>query len=996
MATDLEIFLLGGLQVRQNGAAVASFMSSKAPALLAYLAVTGRPHQREALAGLLWGEMPDAAAANNLRQVLSNLRKLFDPHLLITRDTVAFNRAAPHFLDIDAFSELLRLSSGQPAGQRAGLLRQALSHYQGDFLHGFYVRDAPDFEDWALVERVRLRDLALGALDQLTQLLLESGQCQEAVESSARLLAMDPWREEAHRWRMLALARCGQHSAALAQYQSCRKVLSQEFDAAPAAETTALYQRIRAAMNGPRHNLPAALTGFVGRQQELAELHSLLASPNTRWLTILGPGGAGKTRLAVETARAGQSMFLNGVWFVPLTAAAPAGPEALAAAIAQAVGCPLNGPDAPEQQLLAFLRSRELLLVLDNLEEWLDAAGWLSGLLAQAPEVKVLATSRQRVDLQAERVYTLEGLPTPPPATADPSAFAAVQLYLRRVRRVEADFVLEGEEAAAAAQICRLVQGLPLGIELAAAWTTQLSSAEIAAQIERSLDFLATSRRDVHPRQRSLRAVFDWSWSRLPAPEQAAFARLAVFSGPFTRAAAEQVAGATPAILGALLDKSLAWRRGQLYQLHQVASQFGCEKLSQAGEAEATHARHARHYARFLAHLQEQTGGRYQPAGLAEIEQELDNVRAAWQRLIDAADVAGLADAAAGYYPYLAIRSHFREGYAAFAAARLALQPLATAGPLERLTYAQATARAGRFLSFLSRYAEARPLLEESLAIFTELGNRDEMAFALSQLGGTERMEGNLALAEEHLRACLALRQETGNLAGQAVAQLELAGVSFLAGDFAATQAGCQEGLAAAEAAGDMQTAAHLLTGLSLSSRELGQFDQALAYGRRSQAIYEQLGDRYGQLQAALTLGELSRQMGDLAQARRFSQEATQLSQEIGDRSGEASSHYRLGRIAAGLGEREEALRHLRLTLEIGQEIGEAPLVLDTLLEIGCLLGAGNARERGAQILAALLAQPQLPERQRQRVSQALAALPAPPVGRPAPSLEEAAALALR
>lgn len=269
------------------------------------------------------------------------------------------------------------------------------------------------------------------------------------------------------------------------------------------------------------------------------------------------------------------------------------------------------------------------------------------------------------------------------------------------------------------------------------------------------------------------------------------------------------------------------------------------------------------------------------------------------------------------------------------------------------------------------------------------------MAFALGQLGGTARMEGNLALAGEHLRACLALRQETGNLAGHAVAQLELAGVAFMAGDFQATQAGCQEGLAAAEAAGDLQTAAHLLTGLSLSSRELGQFPQALAYGRRSQEIYRQLGDSYGQLQAALTLGELSRQMGDQAQARRFCQQAAQLSQEIGDRSGEAASHYRLGQIAADLRELEEALHHLRQALEIGLEIGEAPLVLDTLLEIGCLLGAGGDRARAAEILRALLAQPPLPERQRQRAGQALAALPAPPPGRPALSLEEAAALAV-
>ena len=203
----LEIRLLGGLQVRYDDADAPHFVSSKVPALLAYLAVNRRPHQRDALAGLLWGELPDAAAANNLRQALTNLRKLLDPHLLITRDTVAFDHSVPHFLDVEAFMDRLRLSGGQPAGQRAGLLRQALALYQGEFLEGFYVRDAPDFEDWALVQRVHLRELALHGWDTLTGLLLASGDYDGANDAAGRLLAMDPWREEAHRQRMLALDR---------------------------------------------------------------------------------------------------------------------------------------------------------------------------------------------------------------------------------------------------------------------------------------------------------------------------------------------------------------------------------------------------------------------------------------------------------------------------------------------------------------------------------------------------------------------------------------------------------------------------------------------------------------------------------------------------------------------------------------------------------------------------------------------------------------------
>jgi tetratricopeptide (TPR) repeat protein len=476
------------------------------------------------------------------------------------------------------------------------------------------------------------------------------------------------------------------------------------------------------------------------------------------------------------------------------------------------------------------------------------------------------------------------------------------------------------------------------------------------------------------------------------------FARLAIFRGPFTREAAHQVAGATPSILASLVDKSLAWRRGQVYQLHEVARQFGWELLDRAGDVEATQARHAQFYAAFLARQHQQIVGHDQPAALAEVDQQIDNVRLAWQWLVEQRDAAGIAAATDGYYGFLAIRSRFRDAVEVFDAARLALQPSIADDPAARLTYYKVTARAGRFLSYQARYAEARALLDESLAGLSVLDDKVELAFVLNHLGSTARMEGDLALAGQHLQACLALRRETGNLAGQDVALLELAGVAFMAGDFEAARARCQEGLGVAEAAGDVQTTAHLLTGLSLSLRELGQFDQALAYGRRSQAIYQQLGDSYGQMQAFLTLGELSRQMGDLPQARHFCQQAAQISQEIGDRSGEADSYYRLGQIAADQDEQDEALRQLRLALELSVENRETPLILDALLEIGCLLAAEGDGRRAGSILRFLLTQAQFPERHRDRASRALAALPPSSTDgdQRESSLEEIVALASR
>ncbi len=792
MTPLLEIRLFGGLRISLDHAAVPAFMSAKVPALLAYLAVTGRPQRRDDLAALLWGELPDADARNNLRQALANLRRSLDAHLLITRDDVALNPAAPCTLDVSAFEQALRSEHDLAPELHAARLGDAMALYAGDFLAGFFVRDAPAFEEWMLSQRARYRELALHALHTLTQLHLDRGHYDRAIDAATRLLALDEWREEAHCQLMLALARTGQRSAALAQYQRCRRLLSEEFGVEPAAATTALYNRVKAALAEPRHNLPAALTGFVGREQEIATLRHLLAGRETRLLTIQGPGGAGKTRLAVEVARACEPGFLNGVWFVAPAGMSPGGAGALVQAVADALGWPLAGRDDPGAQLLAHLSARELLLVLDSPEEWLDGVDWLCELLAQAPDVTVLATARQRLDLQAERVFMLEGLPIPPSDHAATGAYAAVELFVRRARRVQADFALTPAEHAAVIRICRAVQGLPLGIELAAAWVHQLTAAEIAAEIERSLDFLTTNRRDVAPRQRSLRAVFDWSWGRLAPDEQALFARLAVFHGPFSREAAESVAGASPRLLSALADKSLLWRRGTTYQLHEVARRYAQEQLARTGAAGEIEIAHARYYVKFLAHREASLKGRGQQAALADIEAEIGDVRAAWRRLTEQRDETALGAATGGLYHFHLLRSRFREGLDAFRAARLALAETRAADPATRLVHARLLAREARFCSSLARYEEAQGLLSASREALTALDAPSELAFVLGHIGGIARLQGELDTAAEHLWACLALRRQLGDGWGQAIALLELAGVAFMRGDYETAQQRCE------------------------------------------------------------------------------------------------------------------------------------------------------------------------------------------------------------
>jgi DNA-binding SARP family transcriptional activator len=334
--------MLGSPAIALDGAPVRGFVSSKAAALVYYLAATGRIHTRESLAALLWSEAPEAQASKNLRDVLSNLRRLLDPFLEITRQTVGLVSDPGAQIDSCRFEAGLAAAERLAPADRFMALREIAALVGGDFLEGFSIADAPAFEEWMLIERERLRQRALDALQNRAVLAAELGAYQEGITCATRLLAIDPTREEAHRQLMLLLALGGQRGAALAQYQTCRRVLDADLGIEPDETTEALHRRIldgdlvaapvvaAAQPVRPHFHLPAPLTSFIGRASELAQLHTLLRDPHSRLITITGPGGAGKTRLALQAAsqmadasRRGE-VFPHGVAFVALAMVEPA------------------------------------------------------------------------------------------------------------------------------------------------------------------------------------------------------------------------------------------------------------------------------------------------------------------------------------------------------------------------------------------------------------------------------------------------------------------------------------------------------------------------------------------------------------------------------------------------------------------------------------------------------------------------------------------------
>src|SRR5918994_5474850 len=661
----LRIAVLGKPRITREDGSPVELGSAKATALLLYLATTGERHSRSALAGLLWGDLPEEGARANLRLALTKLRRVADDNLQVTRGHVA---ADPSSFWLDRREFAAALAGGDGDLER---VKAAVRLYRGDFLDDLVVRGAPELETWIEGEREHLRRLAVTGLARLADDAAARGDPAAGVEAARRMLSLDPLSEEAHRLLMGFLAAKDDRAAALAQFETCRHVLAEELGVDPSPETIRLTDRIRAGDLAPTRPDPGVpepappglgppegersrvgngvlpvvhtpdLIGreadLIGREADLARVVELVEGEACRLLTLVGPGGVGKTRLCLAAAEGLAPRFADGAAVVALAGVEPDNPEQvpdlLAVTVAEALAVPLAARRPVRDLLKAWLAERRLLVVLDNLEHLPGAASLFTDLLAGAPGLKLLATSRRRVGAGVEWVLDVPGLGEGP----------AVELFAERARRVRAGFSLE-EEGPAVAAICRLVEGLPLAIELAADLARTLPCQVIADKLGSDLDVLQTTSAARPPRHRSMRAVIEASWRLLDGDQQRALARLSVFRGGFDPAAAEAVAGAEVAMLSALVERSLVDRaEGGRYGLHELLRQFAAERLEAAGYAAATRRAHAAHYAGFLRSRHDRLADAFDAAVLAEVDPETGNLRAAWQELAEADGIDALA-----------------------------------------------------------------------------------------------------------------------------------------------------------------------------------------------------------------------------------------------------------------------------------------------------------------------------------------------------------------
>ncbi len=939
----VHLHLFGTFRATLDGEPLTGFRSDKARGLLAYLHLqSGKPILRDTLATLFWEDFAQTEARTSLRQVLSNLRQMFEtvPLLDITRQDVTLS-PAQLWADVLEFD---RTRAGCPTHAPTPRptcpaclthLAEAATHYTGDFLAGFSLPDSYAFDEWRLLQQETRHQQCLTLLRTLADSHAARGEFARAESYARQQLTLAPWHEDAHRALMRALAGGGQRAEALSQYQVCRRLLADELGVEPDLETTALYESIRdgrftAKIPAPAHNLPTPGTSFIGRETEITHLDTHLADPATRLITITGEGGVGKTRLALAVAAHGLGRFPDGVWFVPLAGVSGQTPNAFVQALAAALNIPLEGKT--HEPVLDFLRQKNLLLVLDNLEHLLEGDAppltFIQTLLQTAPRVQCLITSRERLNLQAEHVLRLSGLPVPAEGEPAPSTFASAQLFAERAARAFPGFALTPDVLPHVVEICRLVEGSPLGIELAASWVEQFTCQEIARAIAANLDFLSTRLRDLPARHRSLRAAFEYSWQLLPPAEQRALVHCTLFASTFSREAILAVTDAHFPDLLALVDKSLlrVVAPGR-YSLHSLIRQFAAEKFPD----DAAQRRYATYYADFVCQREARLKSKAQLPALRELDAEIPNIRRAWTWVI-AHEHPLLPNFTTSLGTYYHDRGLYGEGLAVF---QNALRHLPAPAQMTRLEQVNLALWLAHFQYRLDQFANARALLEALRPFLEQVAAPVELGRCLFLLGAIAAVIGDKHEGLALFQRAIATYRAAGYEAGVAEVLNRMGTAYELMGKYAEARQALEESVRIKQALAPPPSVAHSMNNLALLLWRLGENERAEHLLREALSLQCEIGNEAAAASSLSNLALVITSQKDYPTARALFLEALAIQEKLGNRGFIAILYNNLGDVANLTGDHAAAKQYLEASLRIKTEMNNSRGIVFSLVHLG-------------------------------------------------------------
>jgi predicted ATPase/DNA-binding SARP family transcriptional activator len=975
----VQIRLLGGFDVERGGQSIqpGTWRLRKARTLVKLLALTRdqRLH-REVLLDSLWPGRDPTSAVNNLHQALHIARRVLadnrssDGWLELRDDVVSLHANGLVDVDVRRFEQLASLAR---ANGDLTDLRAAVAAYTGDLL------PEDRFEDWASRPREELRESFCDLLVDLADALGTTDHEAEALDALQRALATDPLHERAVRNIMQRHAAMGRRSEALERYEQLRRDLREAYGTDPDPETRRLYRdlltgslEVEEPRDLQRHNLAPALTSFVGRKREMADVRRLLSRGGL--LTLTGVGGAGKTRLAEEVARELLDTYPDGVWVADLVPVADR--RLIADTVAAALGLDPAASDDPLRTLVAWLSPRTLLLVLDNCEHLLAACADLANAVrGSCPGVTLLATSREPLRVPGEVTFRVPSLELPEPADAGDldrlRTLSSVRLFLDRAQHVRPDFILDAGDTGSIVEICRRLDGIPLALELAAARVSHLEPAEIAERLSDALHLLGPSGQIT--RHATLRAALEWSHALLSEDEQVLLRRLAVFAGSFSLVSAEHVCAdeRLPGqnvldCLGRLADKSLVQveRAGSRsrYRLLETIRQFAREQLIAAREVELLEAAHCRHFLELARDHDPERAAGIVVERPQLLDADHDNLRAAlgWALRNDHERALSLG---VSLWRYWLARGHFVEG----------------AGWLERvLDVAVAPSpERGRALLGLAilngrrgRGDRLQGLADAGVAVAELSGDPAEVVYArvmrgILMLAGTQLDEvertaavaladaeslgaAPVAVAARGLAALAALFREDVALAQQRFADclhhlglIEATAVPFfpavtmsmpLAPVNGSLVPVFEESWLLGRRVGAQQGRGYTLSALADAHRLAGDLDTAIDAVRQSVEAFAGIDDAAGLAHALNHLGCIERDRGSLESADGHLREALRIRKQLGDRRGENLTLANLGLLCAAAGDLREGRRYARLALERGEAVDDGPGVGGALL----------------------------------------------------------------
>lgn len=999
----MRIAVLGPLAVWAADGSPLDVRGVRLRGLLARLALdAGRPVGVETLVDALWGSEPPSA--NALQSLVSRLRA----GLPATESSVSVQSGPagytltipPEAVDARQFEDLVRtgreLLDDDPERAQA-LLTQADRLWRGDALAD--LRDVP----FAAAEADRLAELRLGATENLAEAAISTGRSRDVTAELTRLAALHPLRERLHGLLIRALYADGRQAEALAAYERVRSTLANELGTDPSARLRDLHLAVLrgepvdpvvspavvpAKSEPPRgNNLRAPLTSFVGRSEDVTELGRLLVT-DTRLVTMVGPGGAGKTRLATETGRTLVDQCADGVWFVelaPLGDAADVAPAMLSALGAseyvdrlQSTLAPKHFPTrrAASDRLVEVIADRRVLLVLDNCEHLIhEVAELVDSLLASCPRLQVLATSREPLSIPGEHLHQVGPLGLPPEHNANGS-YPSVQLFVDRARAVRPDFRLTDANRDAVAEICRRLDGMPLAIELAAARLRALTPTQIVERLADRFRLLTSGSRTALPRHQTLRAVVEWSWDLLDPAEQAVARRLSIFSGGATLEAAEQVCSgpdlppeAVLSVLASLVDKSLveaaADERSVRYRMLETVKAYGAEQLAASGETDQIRKAHTAYFVQLAVQAENKLRTGAQLTWIARFDADNENLLDALRTAVDAGDAAAAIELVAVLGEYWTMRGRPTEAVSWFQAA------LAVPGP------SKATTRATTILLFalgnLSNGEDPTGSFAQALRGIAEvrrMGRRDP-AVATSAIGrftnagwaalrrhraGVDREldelrsdpdpwvrsmarllqamfnenDGEIEQMRTQLEAALDGFRELGDRWGTSLALRGRSNYRTGAGDHAGALADLTEALRLIRELGTNEGIAQLLAGTASCRAELGDLDGAMADLHQSLRLAEETGSRGGQAIAMTGLSMLARRSGHLEEAQQLVDKAytfLDLPTERVAPHGQAVLLSQRARVAVARGDLPTARAHSGRSLVLALRTEDMPLV---------------------------------------------------------------------